>query len=180
MKSDTLIKENDAILFVVKPEIYQDFIQQLTKDCLNKDISCYITLGRPFQSLSKSFEKNNLDLESIFFIDTSTKMMGNPPQVDNCLFIDSPSALTNLSIAVKKVVEASEPKYVLLDSLSTLLIYNPEQMIIKFTKDLINKMRVSNSKLILISLDGSDEANIIEKISMFVDKTQKITKMEEI
>jgi hypothetical protein len=95
-------------------------------------------------------------------------------QADNCLFIESPSALTNLSIAMNKVVEASSPKYIFFDSLSTLLIYNPEKAIIKFAKDVITKVRSTKTKIVLVCLDGKDEANIIEKISMFVDKTEKL------
>ncbi len=168
-------KEVQAALFIVKPEKYQDFIKEFSKNNFKKDVSCYVTLTRPFKSLVGFLEKIKIDTDSIFFIDTSTKMTGSKDlNADNCLFIDSPSALTSLSISINKVSEASEPKYILFDSLSSLLIYNPEQMIIKFTKDLVNKIRISKSTLTLICLDGKDEANLIEKISMFVDKTYRI------
>ncbi|MFW6450562.1 MAG: hypothetical protein ACOCZ6_05915 [Nanoarchaeota archaeon] len=169
------IENNQIMLFVVKHDKYQEFVRSFTKNYLGKNISSYVALSRPYQSLVESFKKQKVNTDNIFFIDTSTKMTGKEdPQADNCLFIESPSALTNLSIAINKVVEASEPKFVFFDSLSTLLIYNPEQMIIKFTKDLINKLRAKSSKFILICLDGNDEANIIEKLSMFVDKLEKV------
>ncbi len=175
MKYEIDFADNQILLCVVDHEKYQEFVADFTKNYLDSDISSYISLSRPYQSLVSNFKKMKVDTDSIFFIDTSTKMTGKTDiQADNCLFIESPSALTNLSIAVGKVVEASEPQYIFFDSLSALLIYNPEQMIIKFTKDLINKIRAKNSKMVLVCLNGKDEANIIEKISMFVDKTQKI------
>jgi hypothetical protein len=169
--------DNDiqAMLFIVKPDKYQDFVKEFSKNNFKKNVSCYVTLTRPFKSLVGFLEKIKIDTDSIFFIDTSTKMTGSKDlNADNCLFIESPSALTSLSISVNKVTDASEPKYILFDSLSSLLIYNPEQMIIKFSKDLINKIRISKSKIIFICLDGKDEANMIEKISMFVDKINRI------
>ncbi|MGM5482011.1 MAG: hypothetical protein ACQESF_00975 [Nanobdellota archaeon] len=175
MKLAEDIENNQILLCVVNHEKYQDFVRDFTKNYLNQDVSSYISLSRPYQSLVMNFQKMDVDTDSIFFIDTSTKMTGKTDvQADNCLFIESPSALTNLSIAIGKVVEASEPHYIFFDSLSALLIYNPEQMIIKFTKDLINKIRAKNSKMVLVCLNGEDEANIIEKISMFVDKMEKI------
>ena len=169
------LENNHIVLCVVNHEKYQDFVSQFTKNYLNNNISSYVSLSRPYQSLVSNFEKMKIDTDSIFFIDTSTKMTGKTDvQAENCLFIDSPSALTNLSIAISKVVEASEPKYVFFDSLSALLVYNPEQMTVKFTKDLINKLRASKSKMVLVCLNGKDEAGVIEKISMFVDKVEKV------
>jgi hypothetical protein len=169
------IDDNQAVLFVIKPENYQEFVKDFSKSYLNEGISCYTTLSRPYQSLVSFLQKIEIDTDSIFFIDTSTKMASNSTvQADNCLFIESPSALTNLSIAMNKVVEASSPKYIFFDSLSTLLIYNPEKVIIKFAKDVITKVRSTKTKIILVCLDGKDESNIIEKISMFVDKTERL------
>ena len=172
---DQLMKEKQVILFVVKPEDYVTFIEAFTKEYLSTDVSCYVSLGRPYQSLQSTMNRMRIVTESIFFIDTSTKSTGAAAvEVDNCLFIDSPSSLTSLSIAVTKVVEASAPKTVFFDSLSTLLIYNPEQMIIKFTRDLINMVRGTNSKLILIALEGKEEETLLEKTSLFVDSIQRI------
>lgn len=174
-KIDMLMKEKQVILFVVKPEDYMTFVESFTKEYLSNDISCYVSLGRPFQSLQNTMNRMRIPTESIFFIDTSTKSTGAAEvDADNCLFIDSPSSLTRLSIAVTKVVEASAPKTILFDSLSTLLIYNPEQMIVKFTKDLINMVRGTRSKLILIALEGKEEATLLEKTSLFVDSIQRI------
>jgi hypothetical protein len=175
MSENNEIIDNQASLIIVKPEKYQEFVKNFSTTNLNEGVSCYISLSRPYQSLVGFLNKLQIDTNNIFFIDTSTKMTGRDGlDVDNCLFIESPSALTNLSIALNKVVSASNPKYIFFDSLSTLLIYNPEQMIIKFTKDIINNIRLTNSKIVLICLNGKDEANIIEKISMFVDKTERL------
>lgn len=168
------IADNQAVLFVVKPEKYLDFVKEFSKLYLNDGVSCYVSLSRPYQSLVTFLSKMKVDTSSIFFIDTSSKMTNSSVQVDNCLFIDSPSALTSLSIAMTKVVQASNPNYLFFDSLSALMIYNPEQMIIKFAKDSINKIRSTNSKIVMVCLDGTDEANIIEKISLFVDHMERI------
>ncbi|MBN2457537.1 hypothetical protein JXB31_00210 [Candidatus Woesearchaeota archaeon] len=175
METNKILEENQALLFVISPDNYQTFVKDFAKNYMNKGVSCYITLGRPYQSLVNNLKKMKVDTDSIFFIDTSTRMASMTlSQQDNCLFIESPSALTNLSIAMNKVVETSDPKYILFDSLSTLMIYNPEKVIIKFAKDIINKVRATNTKIVLLCLDGKDEVNIIEKISMFVDKMEHI------
>jgi archaellum biogenesis ATPase FlaH len=170
-----IIDNNQIILFVISPKEYLEFIKNFIRFFITSKLSCYVTLNRPYVSLNKFLESAKIDIDSMFFIDTSTKMSSiASPDADNCIFIESPSALTSLSIAVTEIVNNSNPEYVLFDSLSTLSIYNPENAIIKFTNDLINKTRASESKLILISIGSGEGDKVIEKVSMFTDYVEYI------
>ena len=69
-------------------------------------------------------------------------------------------------IWLKKI---KDNKFVLLDSISTLLIYNEPETISKFVHFLTVKMRVLNLSVILIGLN--ENQGFLAELSQYCDKT---------
>jgi KaiC/GvpD/RAD55 family RecA-like ATPase len=134
----------------------------------------YITINQPYRSLSKIFTENKIDLKNLFFIDCITKTIhGEPERTKKCLFISSPRGLTELGIAVSEVLESikSKNKFMFMDSLSTLLIYNSAGSIAKFSHFLMNKIRLSDVTGIFISIEKEMDKKLISQLCQFSDRT---------
>ena len=120
-------------------------------------------------------KENNIPSEKIFFIDTLTSEVQTPPKLDNCIFVQSPSALTEISLAFSDALSSKGCDVILIDSISTLLIYQDVHSIIRFSQTLMTKGRVMNKKLVFVALK-EDSEGLVKDISMFVDKIIDYTK----
>jgi hypothetical protein len=88
--------------------------------------------------------------------------------VSSCEFVQSPGALTDISLAFSKAIGEKGCDNVLFDTISTLTIYKDIGEIIKFTQNLMTKARVSNVKSIYIALK-EDSEELVKDLTMFVD-----------
>jgi len=133
----------------------------------------YVTTNKPYTHIENLLKKENVTTKETFFIDCISKTVGSVPKEEpkNCLFINGPQEITGLSLAISQATKSLPgDKIILFDSLSTLLIYNSEHTIGKFSNFIINKLRYQNISTILIVLDSDAEKRIIKTIESFVDE----------
>ncbi|MBN1156876.1 hypothetical protein JXA85_04615 [Candidatus Woesearchaeota archaeon] len=168
------MSNNQITLFVLNKEKYADLRKELLKamvDCFKK--ICYITTNKPYNSLVDELEKANLSTENIFFIDTITKTVKTPQQSSNCIFIDSPTSLTDISLGFSDAMNEKQCDICILDTVSTLTIYQDSSLVIKLVHNLITKIRVIGKHAIFVALKEDGE-EFINDISMFADKVIRL------
>lgn len=165
------IKENDIILFLLQNEKYSEEIRDLARitSKLSKKV-CYVSVNKPYATLLKDFEKNKIDPEKFYFIDCVTRGVRGTEPSENVIYLSSPKALTEISIAMKKVLESGKTKITIFDSLSTLLIYGEASVVVRFAHSIISAFRTLGSKGALVSLKDDVKSELIKDLSMFVDK----------
>ncbi|MFQ6081323.1 MAG: hypothetical protein ACE5OW_06620 [Candidatus Bathyarchaeia archaeon] len=172
---------NWVILLVVPGEQYFASNLNLLKtliDELNLR-GIYVTVNKPSSMLAKVFEQKGIEVDRLFFIDSVSKMAGIcPEETENCIYTDAPSNLTSLQIAIgesiKKVGGPNEEKFLLFDSLSTMLIYNTPDKVSKFSHLFITRLRKYGLNGVIICLEREQEQGFLDSISLFCDETIKI------
>ncbi|KYK27359.1 hypothetical protein AYK26_03815 [Euryarchaeota archaeon SM23-78] len=163
------VKNKQIVLVVLPKTQYTNKLIEVVKavDVVSNKV-CYVCLNKPYNSIIDNLKANNLDLDKYFFIDVLTSTVKTPEPTDNCEFVQSPSALTDISLAFTKAVQEMNCNNVLFDAISTLTIYQDIGEIIKFTQNLMTKARVSGVKSVYIALkEDSDE--LVKDLTMFVD-----------
>ncbi len=163
-------------LVLVKPFEYQkasiSIVRHLTK---NKGLpGVYLSVNKPFASLQENFRKNGVRSELLIFIDAITSLAeGSAKESEHCYYLESPENLSDISIAISQAVESIDykEKFIFIDSLSTLLIYNNPETIIKFIHFLVSKMRAWNVVGIILSLKKRGESGLIAELGQFCDET---------
>jgi len=163
------IAGKQIVLIVFPKAKYMNQLMEVVKaaDAVSKKI-CYVSLNKPYNSIMDNLRKNNLNMGKYFFIDVLTSTVKTPILVDNCEFVQSPSALTDISLAFTKAVQEKGCDNVLFDAISTLTIYQDIGEIIKFTQNMMTKARVNNVKSVYIALK-EDSAELVKDLTMFVD-----------
>ncbi|HLC47882.1 MAG TPA: ATPase domain-containing protein [Candidatus Norongarragalinales archaeon] len=139
----------------------------------------YVTFNRPYESLTQVLKKEKLDVGRLYFLDLITQTSGKRGErTENCIFLPSPKNLTELSIALTQLVERMEQKnrFIFMDSLSTMLIYNSAGTVAQFTHFLVSKMRLWKVGMILVSLEKETDKKLIDDLSQFCDKVITIGK----
>jgi len=176
---------NKIVLFFINPVNYMDVNLEIVKiiTIQNKFSGIYITVNRPFTTLVEIMKKKGIDTDKIFFIDCITKMVPTPKGVslltkkqyevtENCIFIPSPSRLTEIGLALSEALAGmKEPKskFLYLDSLSTLLIYNDIETIAKFIHFLTTRVRLFGIVGIIMSIEKKVDERLFSILSEICD-----------
>ncbi len=167
--------EKPVVLALIDPVRYQDAVVDLLKYFEAKTPrGIYVSLNKPFAVLTKAFERAGLSTQSLFFVDAITNVpTAQEGSTANCL--GSGIDLSNLCIGISKAVNRfTEEKFLLLDSLSTLLIYNDSKAVAKFAHLLTEKMRRWGTSGSLLTVEMSAERDVVSQLAPFCDKVVKI------
>lgn len=163
-------------LVVVDPKAYNNASVAIVKHLTaNKKIpGVYVSVNKPFKILNEHFKKEGVKTELMIFIDAITSLADeNLEENEHCYYLESPENLSDISIAISQAIEAIDhkEKFIIIDSLSTLLIYNNIESITKFVHFIIGKMRSWDVIGIILSLKKRGEAGLIAEIGQFCDMT---------
>ena len=159
-----------STLILIPSERYNEIIATVPQLISGSKI-CYITLNKTYNALVDLFENEpTIDLDNFIFIDGITKSIGKVENRNNCYFVSSPQALTELSIVVSEFLKY-QFDYIIIDSLTTLLIYQKsEQPVVKFLSNIVHKVKESGSRGIFYALNIEDHNLMIQESSMITDK----------
>ena len=163
-------------LIVNKSENFQSGNIMILNHLIVKMKLCgiYVTLNRPYPSISTFLEKDNIDVSKLFFVDCTGNNLAKNIKTDKCNFLNNSQSLTELSLTITKLINLGKFDFLFLDSISTLLVYNNLETTEKFMHYLINKLRVLNIGGVMISLNEDKSNKLIPVISQFCDKIIKI------
>ena len=164
------LANNNILLVTTTKDKYREALERA---CLEIEKSAnkigYITINRPYSALMETFSRCNINKSKFYFVDAITATVQAPQAVDNCLFVSSPTALTDLGLAFSSMLSEKKCDVILFDTISTLIIYQDLASVLKFVHNLVTKVRVMNKKAILIALRDDGET-LIKDLNMFVDK----------
>lgn len=156
-----------STLYITKVDKLQKEIIKSVKKETNKS-GIYISLNKTQKSTEESLKKENIKTEKIFFIDCVTKEKTR----DDVLHIN-PDQLETLSEAIKEFVkDIKGEKYLIIDAISTLLIYNSENKVAQFVKNVTDLRDQHDLTIIAYSPETKGE-ELLNKIFNFFDKVKK-------
>jgi len=156
-----------SVLFITSVENLQDDIN-CTVEHFSKLPGIYVSLNKTQKSTEAIFEKRGINTAKLFFIDCVTT-----EKTKNHVLHISPDQLDLLSTAIESFIsEIKGDKYLILDALSTLLIYNNENEVVKFTQKVTECASRHNVKVIAFSPKTKGE-ELLDKIYNFFDDVKR-------
>ena len=173
-------KPNFVILVVSSAKNYRKATNDLLRYLINeKNSQCiYVTANEPYGVLLKSLQAEDIKTENIFFIDMITKSVGqSEEETSNCVFLDTPQNLTDMTIAMHQAAELFEGRnpLIVLDSISTLLVYNNLKVISKFSHFFAEKVRLWKARGVIFSVEKETDEKLLELLTHFCDERIDIT-----
>jgi hypothetical protein len=133
-----------------------------------------ITTNFPYSVLTKLYSENEIAPETVTFIDTVTRnSIGNAENIPRVVrYVNNPTNLTDLGIAVTEVLKENEGKKVciLYDSVSTMLIYLSSPNISKFIHFVTNKLRLMDISGIFLAAEKGLDPMFVSQLTTFVDR----------
>ncbi len=104
-----------------------------------------------------------LGSERIFFIDCISKKTDK-----QATLVSGTTVLCTMAIEIAKALQSKNVKLLVIDSLSSLLIYNDAKMILQFVDDLIKKARKAECSLFFLILED-DVKGDLSSLKMYVN-----------
>lgn len=156
-----------SLLIITPVEKLQKKINSVVKSFKNT-IGIYVSLNKSQKSMENLLKKAGINTKRLFFIDCVTTEKTR----DDVLHIP-PDRLDLLSTAILAFIrEIKEEKFLIIDALSTLLIYNSENNVAKFAKEVTEYAAHKNVKVIAFSPKTEGE-ELLNKIFNFFDRVEK-------
>ncbi|GAB7016746.1 hypothetical protein JCM10550A_21160 [Methanogenium cariaci] len=136
-----------------------------------------ITTNQPSMILLKMYSRAEIDAGKVFFIDAITNYALGKDEGDNenTIFIRNPGDLTEMGIALTRAMDKLEDEdlCIMLDSISTMLIYVSSARISKFIHYLTNKIRLSDTHGVLFAAKNGIDPGFMIQLATFVDEIIK-------
>lgn len=162
-----------ATLFIVPSEKIYEMIAKTLKEDVKSAPCIYVCLNKPVTSIKKDLEKRGVNTDKFYFIDCVTASVSKVKNAKNILYTSSPEDLTGLDIAIDHFLEKIfEKKYLFIESLRTLLIYNSENVIERFITRLIAKTEKLGADVAVVMVKGRN-FELVESIIPSFDKVKK-------
>jgi KaiC/GvpD/RAD55 family RecA-like ATPase len=161
-------------LYILKLENYFERVVGVLAENKTRNV-IYLTTNKPYRHLIDLLKARGIKTEKVFFIDCISKHVGEAVdgERENCVFVDGPSTLTAIGIAINQSVEhISGEKIVVVDSLSILCIYNNMGVMGKFSNFLVNRMRSCGVNTALMVLESDSDKEVVRELKAIVDEVK--------
>ncbi|MBS3100570.1 hypothetical protein J4204_00370 [Candidatus Woesearchaeota archaeon] len=158
------------LLIAVDAKSYQKTVIDATKFLVNEQNipGVYVTLNKPYEIMQRALSSNGIDTRLLIFIDATSRTEAK--KVGNCLYIGSPEKLSDMSVAMDQAIKALPgDKFLIFDSLNTLLIFNKPATVARFIHFLTGKMREWKVKGIIVTLEKETEQVLLDELTQFSD-----------
>lgn len=167
--------EKPIVLALIDPVRYQEAVIELVKYFTSRTArGIYVSLNKPHAVLSKNLDKAGIPISQLFFVDAITNVPA-PSESSEAACLGSGIDLSNLCIGISSAINRfSEEKFLFLDSLSTLLIYNDPKTVAKFAHLLTEKMRRWGASGSLVTVEMNAERDVVSQLAPFCDKVVKL------
>jgi archaellum biogenesis ATPase FlaH len=156
-----------STLVITDVEELQNKINAAVKT-LSYNPGIYVSLNKTQKSIEEIFKSNGIEVDRLFFIDCVTSEKTR----DDVLHI-SPNSLDMLYTAIEAFInDIEQDKFLVIDALSTLLIYNDENKVAQFAKKLADLGAKKEVEILAFSPKTKGE-ELLNKIFNFFDRVNR-------
>jgi hypothetical protein len=172
------ITVNQSIGILLPSSNYSDLIQAMFERIHNKpdEAWVYVTVTKPYDTLVKQYEYLP-ELKNIRFIDCISRAAGLTKLNPNVTFIESPTMLEKLGLEIMNIfkrVDEKTKKYLVIDSLSNLIIYNDPDIVTEFFYHIINRTRTRDIHTISLAIEEEGLESYLNRLIYLNDKILKV------
>jgi KaiC/GvpD/RAD55 family RecA-like ATPase len=138
----------------------------------------YITLSKDYVELTKIFREKGVNMGKLAFVDGVSQMYGiGAVDSHNVKYISGPISLDGIVTAITDIIPVikSEKKFVFLDSITTVLLYNSLERTLKFSEFLTNSLKRLQVAGVVTSVSrGFANDNLIKELTKMSDEVIKL------
>lgn len=170
------IKAPQILLVIIESEHYSA-VQNGLLGLLQKRFQSgvFVSVNKALAQLVEN-ETELQKMKNIAFIDLVSEGAGTEKlEAKNAVYLESPQNLLELAVQVEQRLQSlPAERFVVVDSVSTLLLYNKPDTLEKFVHTLAGKIRAKNAVGIFLTVRLRENKDILQVLSQFCDHTIEI------
>lgn len=172
------ISINQSIGILLPGTNYSDLVQALFERIKSKpdEAWVYVAVTKPYDTLLKQYDFLS-EIKNVRFIDCISRAAGITKPVKNVEFIESPTMLEKLGLEIMNIfkeVDSDTKKYLVIDSLSNLIVYNDPDIVTEFFYHIINRTRAKEIHTISLAIEEEGLENYLNRLIFLNDKILKV------
>ena len=172
------IKINQSIGILLPGNNYVDLVQALFERIHDNtdEFWVYLTVTKPYDNLTKQYEYLKQS-KNVKFIDCISCAVGISKADQNCIFVESPTMLEKISLEIMnqfKEVDDNAKKYLVIDSLSNMIIYNDPEIVTEFFYHILNRTRAKDIHMISLAIEEEGLNQHLNRLIYLNDKILKV------
>jgi KaiC/GvpD/RAD55 family RecA-like ATPase len=172
------ISINQSIGILLPGANYSELIQALFQIIKTKpdEAWVYVTVTKPYDNLCKQYTFLN-EMKNIKFIDCISRAAGITKLEKNVEFIESPTMLEKISLEIINIFKEVDPKtkkYLVIDSLSNLIVYNDPEIVTEFFFHILNRTRAKDIHIISLAIEDEGLERHLNRLIFLNDKILKV------
>ncbi|MBU0762612.1 MAG: hypothetical protein KKD39_06265 [Candidatus Altiarchaeota archaeon] len=133
----------------------------------------YLSFTMPSEYIISNMEDAKIPSENVYFIDCISIMAGKVETVKNekVAYVENPASLEDITLHMDSMLSKvkTEKKFIFLDSLSSLSIYNSDKSVKEFTHYIINKIRLHELIGIILAVEKKETEELVRIITPMCD-----------
>lgn len=138
-----------------------------------------VSASRPAKDLLREYEDAGIPTDDVFIIDCiSANQQSDQPEQDNVFYVETPSALTDISILLTEIIDEvtddGDDLAVVLDSLNAFQIHNEPRRVGRFAHSLLTKLRLKDVYGVLIGVEDDIDPNVRSQVIQLSDTTLSV------
>lgn len=179
LEKELIALKDEIVLLEVSSEQAIEASSRALK-CLteNGKIGIIVSASRPYSSLLDLYKKYNINSRNLMIIDAITHNQGLKTDVigiDNIFFVENVRSLTTISIMIRECIrKITKSKFVFIDSITSMLIYNKPDIYMRFLHGALSEMRNESVGGILIFVENEGDEKFKSQLKTICDKVIKI------
>lgn len=178
-RMSSAISVNQSVGIILPGNNHPDLTQALFEYMYGKPETAwvYVTIAKPYGSIVKQFGDMLTGEGNIRFIDCVSRALGRYETDPNCVFIESPVQLEKMLLEIMTIfrdLKGDVQKYLVIDALSSLLLYNDVSLVAEFFTHLTNRTKLEDIHSISLSIEEEMEDDVNKILYLRSDKIIKV------
>lgn len=161
----------------IQEETYIESITDLLKDLIDDGYTgVFVSFQRPYQDLHRQFDEAGIDASAFHIVDAATMIeQDNPPESDDGVtYLGDDRKIDELARTIYSSVQEQDQakRFIIIDSLTTISLYNPLSETMRLAEFLITTLEVEADETILVFNVAKDQRDreFIRDIAFKVDE----------
>jgi hypothetical protein len=158
-------------ILVIPPESYVHISSEMPFEMVNEwgMEGIVVSANKPYLTVEESYRNSGI-LDKIIFVDCASRLAGDNPSGERVVLINNPADLTQLTISIVKIIERfGGRKFLVFDSLTTLLIYSKLDPLTQFAHSLGLIMKTKRVTCFFLAVDQEATKEMLKFLSSIAD-----------
>ncbi len=163
-------------ILVIQPKSYVQISSEIPVEMV-KDWDMegvFVSANKPYQTVRESFGKLGI-LDKIVFVDCASRLGGDNPQGERLIVVNNPADLTQLAIHMSKSIDSlGEKRFLVFDSLTTLLIYSKLATVTQFAHNIGLMMKSKKVTCFFLVVEQEATKEMLSYLCTIADEFVKV------